>query len=637
MNNRQMPPPSPPQHYPTPRGQSANVPPLSTPFLSREPPGNPAHRPGSSMSISSMLGSDADRPARDIGSSSLFPRAPVSSSSSSYGSAPPPSATSGAMSPPTAPARPSSLDYPLFRRSHTPEKSFAKNHPPARPYRSSSGGIPQVSIGEQAKFSPLSRPPAPSSQYPDKPSASHPSPPISSAETVYNESRRLSQNGPIPRPTSQPQQAEPPARPSGYSPLSQPGPAFGEGAQQRPSSFLEHGRLGSLYDRQPDDLAYRERERALREEFDSRVSSSHRYGAYGDRENAGRQQPPPWELGRSQPPSPEAKRFPATESTPGFGFGAIQNYTKSLGSQVGGSRPPSLSTQPRQNQPTPPPSEQPPYVPKLQTEPSRLFGSGVSSTGPSPLTHSAPDDRRKGSEELLHHRNLLGVGAEKRGGRASPLPQAVQGASGPGGESSIKNDLGRVFSGIGSGVGGVTAPTIGSGHSTPMAMSPFKRDNTTARSTNGDTTDETKIARPGSTTGRRSRKSRDEDMEGEMVEPRTGASGRGGRRGRHPHHHHHQYASFFFFSIPFHMTTERQLTLMQSPSPSFESGGRSGRGFGRCPSTFVVDEFLPPRFDSIGRGWECRAASPPSPPPSSSSPSSSLPSCVCGQFSDACA
>ncbi|THC90276.1 hypothetical protein EYZ11_010252 [Aspergillus tanneri] len=34
--------------------------------MSREPPSNPAHhRPGSSMSISSMLGSDADRPARD--------------------------------------------------------------------------------------------------------------------------------------------------------------------------------------------------------------------------------------------------------------------------------------------------------------------------------------------------------------------------------------------------------------------------------------------------------------------------------------------------------------------------------------------------------------------------------------------
>lgn len=541
MNNRQMPPPSPPQHYPTARIQSANAPPLPTPFLSREHPSNPAHRPGSSMSISSMLGSDADRPARDIGPSPLFSRPPVSSSSSPYAGAPPLPANPAVMSPPTAPARPS-LDYPLYRRSQTPEKSFAKNHSPARPYRSSSGGIPQTSITEQPKFGPLSRAPAPASQYPEKPSSSHPSPPISSAESVCNESRRLSLNGSIPRPNSQPHQVEAPARPSGYSPLSRPTPMFGgEGAaafgttQHRPAPFSEHGRFGSLYsDRQSEEFAHRERERAMAQE---------RYGAYGDREPAGRQHAPgAWEFGRSQPPSPEAKRFP--EPGPGFGFGAIQSYTKSLGSQLGGPRP-SISSQPGHNQqPTPSPSEHGPYLPKLQTEPPRRFNANLS-TGPSPLTNSASDDRRTGSDELIHHRNLLGVGSEKRGGRDSPLPQAVQGALGPGGESSIKNDLGRVFSGIGSGVGGVTAPTVGSGHSTPI-MSPFKRDSAAARSTNGDTTDDTRVARPGSTTGKRYLKSRDEDnqlIEDEGVDQRTGVSGRG-RRGRHGHHHHHQYVPF---------------------------------------------------------------------------------------------
>lgn len=592
-----MPPPSPPQHYPTSRAQSGNTPPLPTPFLSREHhPSNPAHRPGSSMSISAMLGSDADRPARDVGPSSLsLSRPPVSSSPSPYSSAPPPSANPGVMSPP---ARPTSLEYPFFRRSQTPEKTFAKNHPPARPYRSSSGGVSHSSIAEQTKFGSLSsRAP---SQYPDKPGSSHPSPPVSSAETAYNESRRLSLNGSIPRPSSQPQQVEPSARGPGYSPLSRPTPALGESAaataaalgstQPRPTPFTEHGRLGSLYpDRHSEDLAQREKERSMGQELDASRTSGHRYGAYGDREAFGRPQGPgAWELGRSQPPSPETKRFPAPEPSPGFGFGAIQSYTKSLGSQVGtGSRPASLSAQP---QPTPPPSEQPPYLPKLQTEPPRLFSSNLSA-GPSPLMQSTTDDKRKGSDELMHHRNLLGVGAEKRGGRASPLPQAVQGASGPGGESSIKNDLGRVFSGIGSGVGGVTAPTAGSAHSTPI-MSPFKRDSGTARSANGDATnDEAKITRPASTTGRRSRKSREEEVqsvEGDNVDPRTGVSGRG-RRGRHAHHHHHQYVS----CVPNSILYDDKANCFQPP-PSPEARRRR--------ATNVIDELFPPGVDDISRG-----------------------------------
>jgi hypothetical protein len=202
--------------------------------------------------------------------------------------------------------------------------------------------------------------------------------------------------------------------------------------------------------------------------------------------------------------------------------------------------------QARQNQPTPS-NEQQSYLNKLQTEP-RLFGSAPSG-GPSSLVHSASSDdqRRKGSDELLHHRNLLGVGLDaKRGGRASPLPQAVQGAQaqilGPAGEAGIKSELGRVFSGIGSGVGGVTAATAGSGPSTPMTVSPFKRDSIAGRSTNSEATlDDSKTNRPTSTTGKRSRKSRDEDSKADS-EPGTDRLGASAisRRGRHVHHHHHQ-------------------------------------------------------------------------------------------------
>ncbi|OJK00845.1 hypothetical protein ASPACDRAFT_117355 [Aspergillus aculeatus ATCC 16872] len=559
LGARRMPPPSSPQHYPAraPPGTTHSLP---TPFLSREPPSNPAHhRPGSSMSISSMLGADADRPGRDVGSS-IFGRLPVTSAS--FGNAHPPSAP-GAMSPPTAPARPSPLDYPVFRRSQTPEKSFAKNQPP-RPYRSGSGGVPQA-IPEQAKFG---GPPRghPSTQFPDKPHSTHPSPQIPSADAPYNEPRRTSFSGPVPRPSSQPQHLEPPPRTAGYSPLSRPiavptTTSMGEGSfvptHQRASSYmgheLPHSRYGGLYtDRHAEEQAIRERERAVAHEAESKAAAHvvPRFGQpYGDRDAAAArsQGPSAWELGRSQPASPEVKRFPAPEPGAGFGFGAIQNYTKSLGSQLGGSRAPSLSVHSQSGQPTPPSHEQTPYLSKLQTD-TRAFPVSSSAASAGMILSAASDEqRRKGSDELLAHRNLLSVGLDaKRGGRASPLPQAVQGAQaqilGPAGESGIKNELGRVFSGIGSGVGGVTGSTAGSGPSTPMtSASPFKRDSATARSTNSETTaDETKIPRPTSANGKRSRKSRDEDIRPETEAGALGAASRG-RRSRHVHHHHHHH------------------------------------------------------------------------------------------------
>lgn len=166
----------------------------------------------------------------------------------------------------------------------------------------------------------------------------------------------------------------------------------------------------------------------------------------------------------------------------------------------------------------------------------------------SSLAALANEGRRKGSEELLHHRNLLAVGADvKRGGRASPLPQAVQGAQAPfispTGETAIKNELGRVFSGIGSGVGGVGATSAPSGQSTPLGASPFKRDSFTGRSMNAEPMDDaTRIAQSSSAAGRRARKSRDdEQMEIEANDPRGVLSARNARRSRHAHHHHHQY------------------------------------------------------------------------------------------------
>lgn len=544
-----MPPPSPPHSY-SARAQSTHA--SGGSLMSRDVPGSQMHRPGSSMSISAMLGSDPREPARE--SAPSFSRPPASSLFANA----PPSSSSAAMSPPTAPARPSPLDNSLFRRSHTPEKPFSKPQG-VRTYRSGSGGGSSLLSGEQSVFGGLTR--SSLSQYPEKPHSTHPSPRISTAEPPYNEPRRMSLNGPIARPSSQPPHADAPTRPPGYSPISQPGGApdrpFESGSRSASGSYgpqeSQHGRFGNIFgERRSEETPQRDRERAPAHGSDPKLaqSGSYRYGShYGERDLVERHQNGSTWDHRSQPPSPESKRFPAPEHGAGFGFGAIQSYTKSLGSQSGGNRQSQASLQSQNNQPTPPPHD--PYLrhgaqpPRLSSTPAITASTAAASSS---LAALADEGRRKGSDELLYHRSLLAVGADgKRGGRASPLPQAVQGAQapfiGPAGEPAIKNELGRVFSGIGSGVGGVTAATGGSGPSTPLGSTPFKRDSLTGRSMNGEGMDDaSKIARPSSATGRRSRKSRDEEqMEIEAHDTRGILSARNARRSRHSHHHHHQY------------------------------------------------------------------------------------------------
>ncbi|KAJ5437653.1 hypothetical protein N7445_006197 [Penicillium cf. griseofulvum] len=561
FGNRQMPPPSPPHSYSS-RAQPTNAPGGS--LMSRDVPGAQTHRPGSSMSISAMLGSDPDRPAREP--APFFSRPPASSI---FGNAP---SSSAAMSPPTAPARPSPLDNSFFRRSHTPEKSLSKPQG-ARTYRSGSGGGSSVPAGEQSVSGGVTR--SSLSQYPEKPHSTHPSPRMSTAEPPYNEPRRMSLSGPIARPSSQPPHADAPTRPPATA--RSPSPEGSRIAPSSPALGLHLGRTEVMIRnmRRSEDTAQRERDRAPAQGSDAKLiqPGSYRYGShYGERDPLDRHQSgSTWDHARSHPPSPESKRFPAPEHGSAFGFGAIQSYTKSLGSQPGGHRQSQISLQSRSSQPTPPPSHDP-YLrhqgqpPRIGSTPAMSASTAAASSG---LAALADEGRRKGSEELLHHRSLLAVGVDgKRGGRASPLPQAVQGAQapylGPAGVSAIKNELGRVFSGIGSGVGGVTAATGGSGPSTPLGSSPFKRDSLTGRS-NGDGMDEaSKLARPSSAAGRRSRKSRDEEqMELEANDAQGLLSARNARRSRHSHHHHHHHHHHR------HKADEEAATLSSLQRPTF--------------------------------------------------------------------
>lgn len=168
--------------------------------------------------------------------------------------------------------------------------------------------------------------------------------------------------------------------------------------------------------------------------------------------------------------------------------------------------------------------------------------------------HESPQRRpMEESQPMQQQRSFLGVQEINRKGRLSPLPQAVQGAQGqhhgPGGEPSIKNEFGRMFSGIGSGVSGLGAPSpVSAGpQGTPFSMSGRREDFDNLQESpveNGGH----KIPRSASRGGRR-RKLKEEDSKGDD-ESSTGrrtpsGSSRGKRPKTHhhhshpPHHHHH--------------------------------------------------------------------------------------------------
>lgn len=171
--------------------------------------------------------------------------------------------------------------------------------------------------------------------------------------------------------------------------------------------------------------------------------------------------------------------------------------------------------------------------------------------GPPPSQEYQPNEspqRRaiEDAQQLQQQRNFLGVQELNRKGRVSPLPQAVQGVqgqlNGPGGQPSIKNEFGRMFSGIGSGVGAMGASPVSAG---PQSM-PFSNPGQLRREDLEHLQDSPiesgghKVVRSASRGGRR-RKLKEEDSRGddEISTGRNTPSGRGKRAKTH-HHHHHQ-------------------------------------------------------------------------------------------------
>lgn len=112
------------------------------------------------------------------------------------------------------------------------------------------------------------------------------------------------------------------------------------------------------------------------------------------------------------------------------------------------------------------------------------------------------EQSRKGSDEASH-KTILGLGVDNRRSRYSPVPQAVQGAQAhtPVPDGGVQSEQGKVFSGIGGGIGSSTTPV-------PLSNSPFKSSQNSDGA--GRPSDGLKMSRTTSSIGKRSRKQEDE-------------------------------------------------------------------------------------------------------------------------------
>lgn len=473
----------------------------------------PQHRPSSSMSISSMLGSEPDRPPRDHNPAS------TSNASSSYHSKP--SHTLSDMSPPQQVAKPTPGDYAYKPRSRTPDRMGISNLLGSRPHRSGSGSIMQGSRSfddpargsSGAVFSHFGEPfQQPSGQEQAR-----------RTEEAPDHVRRTSISGILQRPSSQPQ---PQAHSSHLGPRLQP---VNHPQPSRPPWPGHSGNQSSLsFNASPPQSHDVSRAPSQGNDLQNGQSgpssnSTIQYDIRPPGFNHGQQQSPnqdrdtqprasPWEQRSSNSTSPDARRqmVGPTQYKP---FGGLPN------GQIHSTNP-----TPQENQhPTSAPmsrqdsshshAERSIFGEKLDKSRSRLFspfaGSHISHSVP---PGSAPPEElsRKGSDELSQHRALLGLAAEgKKGGRYSPLPQAVQGAQAQsiGPEVGIKTEHGRIFSGLGSGVGTSSAsPAQGPAG---LAASPFKRDDNGTRLLNEDNL--MRLSRSTSGFGKRARKMKEED------------------------------------------------------------------------------------------------------------------------------
>ncbi|KAJ4342853.1 hypothetical protein N0V95_006793 [Ascochyta clinopodiicola] len=467
----QMPPPaSPPQQQMHPA--QSQRPPFANSFAaSRDMSAlGQAHRPGSSMSISSLIGGgDAAAAAQ---ASQPQPSPPTNATN-----APPPNNHS--MQPPSPrrafPSAPRP-DFAPFRRQPSPDRpmhgsntpraseghAFSAASPPTRPYSNHSSpnlGRQSLPPSHQA-YKPLGFP----SQRLFGPSPN---------DALARDPRQLPSGIP-PRPNSQPNGPAGPAdregtslydimggRRGAYGPHEERRRTLGE--QSRPDAAeLLRGIGQGTTDRSRPVTVHPVSQSAFeppREQHSTAASSEPsrtlwRPSAPSEppREPAETHREEPTALYRTYGPYP-----PPIPGPPRYGPSTLNDMA------------PRRSLDQLNNrvveQYHAPPTSDPNSKERHQTEPlARSFSSGG---------NPYPGRSMYGmGEPMQHSKSHIGLGLEesRRTGRASPLPQAVQGAQAPpfmtGKDPGIKSEFGRMFSGLG-----------GLGSSTPLRGSPLPQNN----------------------------------------------------------------------------------------------------------------------------------------------------------------
>ncbi|KAH8881227.1 Rxt3-domain-containing protein [Thozetella sp. PMI_491] len=143
---------------------------------------------------------------------------------------------------------------------------------------------------------------------------------------------------------------------------------------------------------------------------------------------------------------------------------------------------------------------------------------------------------------------FLGIQEINRKGRVSPLPQAVQGAqpqlAGPAGEPGIKSEFGRMFSGIGSGVGALSSP-IPTGAQLPYSSAGLARRD---EADNGpqDTPMDSAGKGPRDSGARSRRRKLKEENDDDSTGRATPSGSRSKKAKTHAHHHHHHHHHHHF-------------------------------------------------------------------------------------------
>ncbi|KAK5132061.1 hypothetical protein LTR08_000398 [Meristemomyces frigidus] len=188
-------------------------------------------------------------------------------------------------------------------------------------------------------------------------------------------------------------------------------------------------------------------------------------------------------------------------------------------------------------------------------------------------------EQHRVESDASSHRTLLGISPElNRKGRNSPLPQAVQGAQprhvGPGGDNpGIKMEFGRMFSGLGSGVGSATPTAAHSvnGATTPSRLSPSRQyDECHFVSSAISNIEDWKT---GTTTAKSTKRNVPPSRDDERFDIDNRAAPdaqRGNKRNKtaHPaHHHHHHVHSHHHHHHPHEQEAlQGSFSMLRSPS-----------------------------------------------------------------------